>query len=154
MKRSKTANTDVRLLHLAYGFFHKFVAAFGRMRRKELDVESGRNRCQDSRAAHRRLVRRAFVYGFRVQMINAAITPGIHPHSHNSVTIRMLPQPLSYTASGGSKMQTIARSKLILLSFRQCGGCCRIKTLASTMANGEHCFQTAENRCYTPRYHD
>lgn len=40
-------------------------------------------------------------------IINAAITPGTHPAKHNKLTMTMLPQPLSITASGGSIIDNI-----------------------------------------------
>ena len=39
-------------------------------------------------------------------IIKAAITPGIHPISVRMNTIRMEPQPLSITASGGKIMDS------------------------------------------------
>ena len=42
-------------------------------------------------------------------MIKAANTPGIHPNKVNKNTIKIDPQPLSITASGG---QTMANSTL------------------------------------------
>lgn len=43
-------------------------------------------------------------------MIMAAMMPGIHPTSVRTVTMRSEPQPLSSTAAGGNRMQTMARS--------------------------------------------
>jgi len=38
------------------------------------------------------------------RITNAAITPGTQPQSHNKKTIKIDPQPLSSTDSGGKKM--------------------------------------------------
>ena len=46
-------------------------------------------------------------------MTNAAITPGIQPQNHNTVTIKTEPQPLSSTDKGGKKMAISALKKLI-----------------------------------------
>jgi hypothetical protein len=45
----------------------------------------------------------------RVQTISAAKIPGTHPTSVNRPTIRIVPHPLSSTASGGNNIQSIAR---------------------------------------------
>tara|TARA_R110002012_G_scaffold308081_1_gene514072 strand:+ start:572 stop:730 length:159 start_codon:yes stop_codon:yes gene_type:complete len=47
-------------------------------------------------------------------MISAAITPGIQPKHHKINTISIEPQPLSKTAKGGHKMESITRQKLII----------------------------------------
>jgi hypothetical protein len=39
-------------------------------------------------------------------IINAAITPGIHPQMVNINTITIDPQPLSITAKGGNKIES------------------------------------------------
>jgi len=49
-------------------------------------------------------------------MINAANTPGTHPHKVNNVVIMIDPQPLSMTASGGSNMDKMTLK--ILIGFR------------------------------------
>jgi hypothetical protein len=46
-------------------------------------------------------------------MIRAAITPGIHPMSVRIKTIRIEPQPLSMTASGGKRTDNITLQILI-----------------------------------------
>ena len=46
---------------------------------------------------------------------NAAITPGTQPQSHNRNTIRIEPQPLSKTASGGKKIESKTLQILIIL---------------------------------------
>ncbi|GAA3519767.1 hypothetical protein GCM10022393_37460 [Aquimarina addita] len=51
-------------------------------------------------------------------MINAAMTPGIHPHAVNKSTIITEPQPLSKTASGGKKMDNKTLQILILLDYK------------------------------------
>jgi hypothetical protein len=48
-------------------------------------------------------------------MINAAITPGIHPKSVRRKTIIIEPQPLPITANGGKIMARITRQILIFL---------------------------------------
>jgi hypothetical protein len=48
------------------------------------------------------------------KMISAAITPGIQPKHHKINTISIEPQPLSKTAKGGHKMESITRQKLII----------------------------------------
>ena len=45
----------------------------------------------------------------RLLIINAPITPGTQPQSVKRHTITNDPQPLSITASGGKKIQTMAR---------------------------------------------
>jgi hypothetical protein len=49
-----------------------------------------------------------------LQIIKIAIIPGIHPAKVSTKTIRMDPQPLSKTASGGQIIQMIERNKPIL----------------------------------------
>ena len=51
-----------------------------------------------------------------VQTTRAAITPGTHPHNVNSETINIVPQPISNTAKGGSRMQIKALPKPIILT--------------------------------------
>ena len=51
-------------------------------------------------------------------MINAAITPGIHPHIVRIKTINTEPQPLSITASGGNKIESRTLQKLIRLNLQ------------------------------------
>lgn len=48
------------------------------------------------------------------EMIRAAITPGIHPKQVNRATMRIDPQPLSMTASGGKIMESMTRPRLII----------------------------------------
>ncbi len=48
-------------------------------------------------------------------MISAAITPGIHPRRVRIKTIKIDPQPLSYTASGGKRTDKITLQTLIFL---------------------------------------
>ena len=48
------------------------------------------------------------------KIINAAITPGIHPQSHKIKTIKIDPQPLSKTAKGGHKIERSTLQKLII----------------------------------------
>ena len=54
-----------------------------------------------------------------LQKIIAAITPGIQPTQVKTKVINTEPQPLSRTASGGHKIQTKARKKLILISLHK-----------------------------------
>lgn len=49
-----------------------------------------------------------------LRIINAAITPGIHPSRVNRNTIMIEPQPLPITASGGKMMARMTRQILIL----------------------------------------
>jgi hypothetical protein len=46
-------------------------------------------------------------------MIKLAITPGIHPASVKTNTIKKEPHPLSATAKGGKMIHKIARNKPI-----------------------------------------
>lgn len=46
-------------------------------------------------------------------IISAAITPGTQPRIHKIKTIKMEPQPLSRTASGGQIMDNKTLQKLI-----------------------------------------
>ena len=48
-------------------------------------------------------------------MTNAAITPGTQPHSQSKKTIKIDPQPLSITESGGKKMAS--KTLQILIRF-------------------------------------
>ena len=51
-------------------------------------------------------------------MTKAAITPGIQPAQVSNRTMRMEPQPLSYTARGGKIIDKITlQSDMILFSF-------------------------------------
>lgn len=50
-------------------------------------------------------------------MINAAITPGIHPQIVNSKVIIIDPQPLSITASGGKIIARITLNRLMSTGF-------------------------------------
>ncbi len=60
------------------------------------------------------------LYSLWELIINAAITPGIHPAMVKMVTIKTEPQPLSRTASGGKIRHIIARPKLMLKTpFKQ-----------------------------------
>jgi hypothetical protein len=43
----------------------------------------------------------------------AAITPGTHPQSQSKKTIKIDPQPLSITASGGHNIESKTRQKLM-----------------------------------------
>jgi len=52
------------------------------------------------------------------KMIKAAITPGTHPAKVNKNTMRIEPQPLPITESGGQKMAKITRHKLIFIFFK------------------------------------
>jgi hypothetical protein len=47
-------------------------------------------------------------------MINAAITPGTHPHRVRMSTIKKDPQPLSTTDSGGKKIASSTRNKFMM----------------------------------------
>ena len=47
------------------------------------------------------------------KITNAAMTPGTQPQSHNKKTIRMEPQPLSKTASGGHNIESKTLQKLM-----------------------------------------
>jgi hypothetical protein len=49
-------------------------------------------------------------------IISAAITPGIHPKRVKSNTIRIDPQPRSYTANGGKTIDNNTRQTLIYTS--------------------------------------
>lgn len=51
-------------------------------------------------------------------MIKAAITPGTHPAKVNKNTMRIEPQPLPITESGGQKIAKITRQKLIFIFFK------------------------------------
>jgi len=48
-------------------------------------------------------------------MTKAAITPGTHPQSVKSSTIKNEPQPLPITAKGGNKIASKTRKTLINL---------------------------------------
>jgi len=50
-----------------------------------------------------------------LRIINAAITPGTHPQSHNINTIHIDPQPLPITAKGGQIIARITLQKLIFI---------------------------------------
>jgi hypothetical protein len=50
------------------------------------------------------------------KMIKAAITPGIHPKRVSINTIKIDPQPLSMTASGGKRIDNITLQTLISLT--------------------------------------
>ena len=56
------------------------------------------------------------VYFGLLMIINAAITPGTHPHNVKIKTITKEPQPLSTTAKGGKKMERSTRQTLMLLN--------------------------------------
>ena len=47
------------------------------------------------------------------KIIKAAITPGIHPSRVRIKTIKIDPQPLSNTASGGKRIDNITLQRLI-----------------------------------------
>lgn len=49
------------------------------------------------------------------RIIKAEITPGTHPRTVRSRTMRILPQPLSYTASGGNRIERRTR-QIVMLS--------------------------------------
>ena len=49
-----------------------------------------------------------------LRMTKDAITPGTQPQSHNKKTITIEPQPLSITASGGHKIESITLQILIV----------------------------------------
>jgi hypothetical protein len=49
-----------------------------------------------------------------LSIINAAITPGTQPQSHNKNTIIMEPQPLSITANGGQIIDSKTLQKLMV----------------------------------------
>ena len=51
-------------------------------------------------------------------IINAAITPGIHPQTVNINTIIMDPHPLSITAKGGNKIDNNTLQILIHINLR------------------------------------
>ena len=48
-------------------------------------------------------------------MINAAITPGIHPQNVNNKTIKKEPQPLPITDKGGNIIANSTLKKLITI---------------------------------------
>ena len=52
-----------------------------------------------------------------LRIINAAITPGTHPKSHNIKTIKIEPQPFPITAKGGQTIARITLQKLIFTYF-------------------------------------
>jgi hypothetical protein len=52
-----------------------------------------------------------------LHITTAASTPGTHPAMVKRVTIKIDPQPLSNTASGGSTMHKMALAQLMILSF-------------------------------------
>jgi len=45
------------------------------------------------------------------------MTPGTQPQSHNRNTIKMEPQPLSITASGGQMIESNTLQKLMMIKF-------------------------------------
>jgi hypothetical protein len=51
------------------------------------------------------------------KMINAAMTPGIHPQRVSNKTIRKEPQPLPITDRGGKMIASKTRMKLIVVGF-------------------------------------
>jgi hypothetical protein len=59
-------------------------------------------------------VRQIYVDSVRVQMIIAAIIPGIQASNVKTTTSSIEPQPLSKTAAGGKRIQTMARNRLML----------------------------------------
>ena len=56
-------------------------------------------------------------YLFLLRIINAAITPGIHPAKVSRKTISIEPQPLSITESGGKMMARMTRRRDMLVEF-------------------------------------
>ena len=52
-------------------------------------------------------------------IISAAMTPGIHPQSHKIKVIKIEPQPLSRTASGGHIIESKTLQKLIAKVFNK-----------------------------------
>ncbi len=48
------------------------------------------------------------------KITNAPITPGTHPANVNKNTIRTEPQPLSITAKGGNRIDSITLQKLMI----------------------------------------
>jgi len=50
------------------------------------------------------------------KITSAAITPGTQPQSHNKNTIKMEPQPLSKTASGGQMIESKTLQKLMMIN--------------------------------------
>ena len=51
-------------------------------------------------------------------MINAAITPGIHPQTVKINTIKIDPQPLSITARGGKRIESNTLQILIVTNLQ------------------------------------
>jgi len=50
--------------------------------------------------------------------MRAAITPGIQPQTVNIKTIKIDPQPLSITASGGKRIESSTLQILIIQSYK------------------------------------
>jgi hypothetical protein len=51
------------------------------------------------------------------KITNAAITPGTQPQSQSKNTISIEPQPLSKTANGGQKIESITLQILMMINF-------------------------------------
>jgi hypothetical protein len=68
------------------------------------------------------LILGCWLYFDLFKIISAARTPGIQPNRVRINTIKIEPQPLSYTANGGNKMDNTTRQTLIrkyfLLNYR------------------------------------
>jgi len=52
------------------------------------------------------------------KITKAAITPGTQPQSHNKKTMKIEPQPLSITASGGQIIESKTLQKLMMNYFK------------------------------------
>lgn len=59
----------------------------------------------------------AFYRSGLFKITSAAITPGTQPQSQSKKVIRIEPQPLSKTASGGHNMASKTLQKLIIFDF-------------------------------------
>jgi hypothetical protein len=51
------------------------------------------------------------------KITKAAITPGTQPQSHNKKTMKIEPQPLSITASGGQIIESKTLQKLMMINL-------------------------------------
>ncbi len=63
----------------------------------------------------------SLIYLFLFKIISAAITPGTQPQSVSRNTMSIEPQPRSYTAKGGKRMERRTRRKDIFSRFYRCG---------------------------------
>lgn len=72
------------------------------------------------------------------KITSAAMTPGIHPQRVNKKTMRIEPQPLSMTDSGGNTMAN--KTLKTLIAFFDGCICAKDKNKDSFLDTNETCF--------------